>query len=147
MRGSGIIFGAPGEITRAAPSPLRGRRHFATTLSRAVYGARLELPTAWFVVFHLKPHISLYLFAFIRLTLSNKISLFGHICLYLGLFGAIYWTASSASHTQSFLIQAASSIRMLLPNALAARSRVKSVTETFQDRAVAQGQIDWSSSA
>ena len=42
--------GAPGEITRAAPSPLRGRRHFATTLSRAVYGARLELPTAWFVV-------------------------------------------------------------------------------------------------
>jgi len=95
---------------------------------------RFELPTAWFVVFRLNSRILLISYAFMRFILSNKIGLFGLICLYLRLFGAIYWTGSSASHTQSFLIQAAS-------------SRVKSITEYYKDRAVAQGRSDWSSSA
>jgi hypothetical protein len=56
---------------------------------------RFELPTAWFVVFRLKSHISLYYIAFMRLALSNKIGLFGLIRLYLGLFGAIYWTTET----------------------------------------------------
>ena len=30
---------------------------------------------------------------YLRLTLSNKVSLFGCICLYLWLFEAVYWTA------------------------------------------------------
>ena len=51
-RKAGFLFGAPGVITRAAPSPLRGRRRCATALSRAC-GARLKLPTAWFVA---RPH-------------------------------------------------------------------------------------------
>ena len=55
----------------------------------------VEPPTAWFVVFRLKYYISLYYIAFIRLRLSNKISLFGLICLYSGLFGAIYWTTET----------------------------------------------------
>ena len=54
----------------------------------------VEPPTAWFVVFQPKRPILLYFNAFIRLTLSNKIGLFGLICLYSGLFGDIYWTAN-----------------------------------------------------
>jgi hypothetical protein len=50
-------------------------------------------PTTWFVVFQLNTPILLYLSAFIGLTLSDKIGLFGLICLYLRLFGAFYWTA------------------------------------------------------
>jgi hypothetical protein len=60
---------------------------------------RFELPTAWFVVFRLKSHISLYYIAFMRLALSNKIGLFGLIYLYLGLFEAIYWTVKSEGRT------------------------------------------------
>ncbi|VAW75400.1 hypothetical protein MNBD_GAMMA13-702 [hydrothermal vent metagenome] len=56
---------------------------------------RFELPTAWFVVFRLKPCILLLFIFFIQLTLSNKIGLFGLICLYLRLFNAIYWTAET----------------------------------------------------
>jgi len=55
---------------------------------------RFELPTAWFVVFRLNPCILLQFYAFMRLSLSNKIGLFDLICLYSGLFGAIYWTAN-----------------------------------------------------
>ena len=62
----------------------------------------VEPPTAWFVVFHLKSHISLYLHTFIQLTLSNKKGLFGLIRLYLGLFGAIYWTAALVPIDQTF---------------------------------------------
>jgi hypothetical protein len=79
----------PERLLGLAPSPLRGRRRFTTTLSRAC-SARLELPTAWFVVFRLKQCILLLYNIFIRITLSNRISLFGFICLYLGLFDAIY---------------------------------------------------------
>jgi hypothetical protein len=50
-------------------------------------------------VFRLKSHISLYYIAFMRLALSNKIGLFGLICLYLGLFEAIYWTVKSVGRT------------------------------------------------
>jgi hypothetical protein len=60
---------------------------------------RFELPTAWFVVFRLKSHISLYYIAFMRLALSNKNGLFGLIRLYLGLFEAIYWTVKSVGRT------------------------------------------------
>ena len=56
---------------------------------------RFELPTAWFVVFRLNALILLYFYAFIRLTLSNKISLFGLIYLYLGLFSPFYWTVEA----------------------------------------------------
>ena len=55
----------------------------------------VEPPTAWFVVFRLKSHIALYLNIFIRITLSNKIGLSDLICLYLGLFDAIYWTTET----------------------------------------------------
>jgi len=34
---------------------------------------------------------------YLRLTLSNKISLFGRICLYLWLFEAVYWTAKATA--------------------------------------------------
>ena len=61
-----------------------------------------EPPTAWFVVFRLKSHISLYLHTFIQLTLSNKNGLFGLIRLYLGLFGAIYWTTALVLIDQTF---------------------------------------------
>jgi hypothetical protein len=59
----------------------------------------VEPPTAWFVVFRLIPYILLYLKTFIQVTLSNKISLFGLIWLYSGLFGAFYWTAEVMSLT------------------------------------------------
>jgi hypothetical protein len=62
----------------------------------------VEPPTAWFVVFRLKSHISLYLHTFIKLTLSNKNGLFGLIRLYLGLFGAIYWTTALVLIDQTF---------------------------------------------
>jgi hypothetical protein len=55
----------------------------------------VEPPTAWFVVFRLESHISLYFNNNIRITLSNKIGLFDLICLYLGLFDAIYWTTET----------------------------------------------------
>ena len=44
------LYGAPGEM-------IRGRRRYATTLSRAC-GARLEPPTAWFVArLHVYNHV------------------------------------------------------------------------------------------
>jgi len=52
----------------------------------------VEPPTAWFVVFRLNSRILLIFYAFMCFLLSNKIGLFGLICLYLRLFGAVYWT-------------------------------------------------------
>ena len=52
-------------------------------------------PTTWLVMFQLNTRILLYFSAFIGLTLSNKIGLFGLICLYLRIFATIYWTADT----------------------------------------------------
>jgi hypothetical protein len=63
---------------------------------------RFELPTAWFVVFHLNLCIFLQLFTFMQLSLSNKIGLFERIYLFLKLFGTVYWTAKAMSLTSPY---------------------------------------------
>ncbi len=61
----------------------------------------LELRTAWFVVFRLISYILLYFNKFVQVALSNKISLFGLIWPYSGLFRAFYWTAKVMALTNS----------------------------------------------
>ena len=49
----------------------------------------------WFVVFQPKRPILLFCLLIITIFLSNRIRLFGLICLYSRLFGAIYWTTET----------------------------------------------------